>query len=122
MGLFEQIYGSSTQIIAEMAVTNTTGIIYTVPAGKVFHLVDANLKTNAGAAGVGDMSLHDSDTIHIRHICFVDVRSNNQGIVNMDHFDPAHPMKLTAGQYIEVESDTGSLEAEGDIFGFESNA
>lgn len=108
-----------TQILEEAIATNETVIVYTVPVGKVLWLIEAMLVTDAGATGTGEVELRTDADAHIRHVCFVDVRSNNQGIVVADHFQPCRPVKLTAGQDIAVISSAGSLAAQADIFGFE---
>ncbi len=112
-------HGPRTQIFKEENATNETVIIYTVPDGKEFHFIEATLKTDAGAAGTAELGVRDGDDVLVRHVCFVDVRSNNQGIVGGDTFEPAFAPVIPAGYDIFVTSDTGSLEAEGDIFGFE---
>lgn len=114
--------GSRTQIVTDEVVTDGTAIVYTVPVGKVFKIVEAMLKTDAGATGTGTIAIRNESDAHVRHICFVDVRSNSQGIVDADHFQPSEPVKLPAGYDITVISDSASLEAEADIFDWEEDA
>ncbi len=114
-----EFHGPRTQIFKEVIVTDDTAIVYTVPDGKIFHLIESMLVTDAGAAGKAEVGIRDENDVHIRHINFVDVRSNNQGIVGADHCEPGWPIELPSGWDITVMSDTASLEAEVDIFGFE---
>ena len=39
------------QILAEDSAVNTTTVVYTVPAGKKFHLISSDLDTDGGAVG-----------------------------------------------------------------------
>ena len=112
-------HGPRTQIFKEAKATNSNAIIYTVPIDKVFWIIESMLVTDAGAAGKAEVEIRDENDVHIRHLNFVDVRSNNQGIVCADHFEPGWPIEMSAGEDIVVISDTGSLEAHADIFGFE---
>ena len=112
--------GPRVKILEEAIATNETVVVYTVPEGKVFKLVEAMLVTNAGAAGTAELMIHNSG--HVRHIGFVDVRTNNQGIVLADHFNPSEPIPLPYGCAIQVVSDTALLAAEADIFGWEEDA
>ncbi len=115
-------HGPRTQIFKEAKVTDGTAIVYTVPINKVFWIIESMLVTDAGAAGKAEVEIRDESDVHIRHLNFVDVRSNNQGIVGADHFNPSWPIKMLEGEDIAVISDTASLEAHADIFGFEVDA
>ena len=119
---FQKLYGTLDQIIDEAVATDETVVVYTVPAGKKFDLVEAMLVTDAGATGTGSVEIRSPADAHIRHLCHMDVRENNKGVVPADHFQPCYPLTLTAGQDIAVVSDSASLEAQCDIFGFESDA
>ena len=112
--------GSRVQIVEEAIATNETVAVYTVPEGKVLKLVEAMLVTDAGATGTAEIEVFNSE--HIRHICFADIRSNNQGIVLADHFQPSEPLKLPFGCIINVISDIALLAAQADIFGWEEDA
>ena len=112
-------HGPRTQIFKEETVTDGTEIVYTVPVGKEFHFIEAMLRTDAGATGVSEIEVRDENDVHIRHVCNMDVRENNKGVVPADHFEPAYAPVLPAGWDITVISDSASLEAQADIFGFE---
>ncbi len=117
-----EFHGPRTQILDEAVATNETVIVYTVPVGKKFFLIEAMLVMDAGATGVGEVEIRSVANAHIRHICHMDVRENNKGIITSDHFEPGWPVEMSIGQNIAVSSNTGSLEAQCDIFGFEVNA
>ena len=44
-------HGPSTQILLEDSAINDEAIVYTVPVGKIFHLISAGTSTNGGAIG-----------------------------------------------------------------------
>ncbi len=115
-------HGPRTQIFKEVIATDETKIVYTVPVGKEFHLVEAMLRTDAGATGEAEIGIRDEDDVHVRHICNMDVRENNKGVVPADHFEPAFAPVLLEDWDICVVSDSASLAAEADIFGFETPA
>lgn len=117
-----EFHGPRTQIFREAKIIDGTIIVYTVPTGKKFFLIESALVTDAGATGSAFVEIRDVLDAHVRHINFMDVRSNNQGIVGADHFEPGWPVEMAAGEDIAVQSSTSSLEAECDIFGFEVDA
>ena len=112
-----EFHGERTQIILEEVATDETVVVYTVPTGKKFWLIEAMLVTDAGATGTAEVEIRSATDVHLRHICWADVRSNNQGIVLGDHFEPGWPVEMSAGQDIAVTSGAASLEAQADIFG-----
>lgn len=117
-----EFHGPRTQILEEVAVTEDIAVVYTVPEGKKFFLIESMLITNAGANGIAHAEIRSALNVHIRDINFVHVRANNQGIVFADHFEPGWPVEMSAGEDIAVTSDTASLEAQCDLFGFEVDA
>lgn len=117
-----EFHGARTQIIDEAVATNATVVAYTVPTGKKFFLVECMLVTDAGATGNGMIELRTDLDVHIRHLCDMDVRENNKGVIPADHFNPCWPIEMSAGQDIAVTSDSGSLAAQCDFFGFEVDA
>ena len=117
-----EFHGSRTQVIDEAIATDERVVVYTVPVGKTFWLIEVMLVMDAGATGEGYVELRTDAGVHIRHICHIDVRENNKGVIPGDHFEPGWPIELTVGQDIAVVSDSASLAAECDIFGFETNA
>ncbi len=114
-----EFHGPRTQILKEAAVTNDTAVVYTVPAGKKFFLIESMLKTDAGAAGVGHGEIRTALDVRIRYINFIDVITNDQAVALADHFEPGWPVELAVGEDIAVTSDVASLEAQLNIFGFE---
>ena len=115
------LYGPITQILLRTLVTDGIEVCYTVPVGKKFYLVSSMLQTNAGSTGNANVRLRNESNEDIIHLNCMDVRSNNQGIVPGDHYTPAFPLKMTAGQNIVVESGSAGLQAESDLFGAEVN-
>ncbi len=115
-------HGPRTQILVEKIATDETVIVYTVPVEKEFHLVEAMLRTDAGATGEAEVGIRDENDVHVRHICNMDVRENNKGVVPADHFEPAFAPVIPAGYDIVVISDSASLAAQCDLFGFETPA
>lgn len=114
--------GPRTQILTEAIATNETVVVYTVPTGKVFWLIECMLVMDAGATGTGEVEIRTNAGVHIRHLCNINIRENNKGIVPSDHFEPGWPVEMSEGQDISVMSDTASLAAQCDIFGFEVDA
>ena len=117
-----EFHGPRTQIIDEATAVNETTIVYTVPSGKKFFLIESMLKTDAGATGTAEVEIRDNSDVHLRDINFMDVRENNKGVIPADHFNPCWPIEMSEGEDICVISDSASLEAQADIFGFEVNA
>lgn len=117
-----EFHGPRTQIFKEVIATDEIVVVYTVPVGKKFLLIESMLVTDAGATGEGYVEVRSETDVHIRHLNHMDVRENNKGVIPGDHFEPGWPVTLTAGQNIAVVSDSASLEAECDIFGFEVDA
>jgi len=117
-----EFHGPRTQIFKEIIATNETLVVYTVPTGKKFYLVESMLVMDAGATGEGYVEVRSPTNVHIRHINHVDVRENNKGVIPGDHFEPGWPVELTVGENIAVVSDSASLAAECDVFGFEVDA
>ena len=114
--------GPRTQILTEAIATNETVVVYTVPVGKKFFLIETMLVMDAGATGTGEVEIRSDAGAHIRHVCNINIRENNKGIVPSDHFEPGWPIEMSEGQDISVMSDTASLAAQCDIFGFEVDA
>ena len=115
-------HGPRTQILQEGIATDESVIVYTVPVGKEFHIVECMLVTDAGATGVGEVEIRDENDVHVRHLCNMDVRENNKGVIPADHFEPAFAPVIPAGYDIAVMSDSASLAAQCDLFGFETPA
>ena len=117
-----EFHGPRTQILTHQTVTDGTAVVYTVPVGKIFWLIESMLKTDAGATGAADVKIRDESDVIKRHINWMDVKENNKGIIPGCHFCPCWPVEMSAGEDIAVTSDSASLEAECDVFGFEVNA
>ena len=116
-----EFHGPRTQILAEKTATDSSEIVYTVPVGKKFFMIESILVVDAGATGNAEVEIHTPTHVHIRHLNWISIRENNKGIIPADHCEPSWPIELLAGQHIMVTSDTASLEAQADIFGFETN-
>jgi len=117
-----EFHGPRTQITTEAIATDETVVVYTVPTGKKFCLIECMLVTDAGATGSGMVEIRTPLGVHIRHLNHMDVRENNKGVIPADHFEPGWPIEMSVGQDIAVTSDSASLAAQCDIFGFEVNA
>ena len=115
-------YGPRTQRLIEETVVNDVQIAYEVPVGKKFWLVEAMLVTVATGAGRAYVAIHNAAHVHIRHLCSVNVRENNKGVVLADHFEPGYPIEMAATEHLMVTSDSGNITAECDAFGFEVDA
>ncbi len=111
--------GPRTQIIAEGKATDASVVVYTVPVGKKFWLIESMLVTDAGATGTAEVEWQDELGVHVRHFNFMDVRENNKGVIPADHFEPDWPIEMGPCCTIVVISDSASLEAQCDLFGFE---
>ena len=117
-----QFYGERTQTLLEQTVVNDAAIVYEVPVGKKFLLIECMLVTVATGAGRAYVAIHNEAHVHIRHLCSVNVRENNKGVVLADHFEPGWPIELLATQHLMVTSDSGNIIAECDGFGYEVDA
>ncbi len=108
------------QIILDDEATNETTVVYTVPAGKKFYLIESTLHVTAGAVGFAEVRIrNDSDVIQ-RHTnsIFITILQ----VAPADHFCPNWPIELPAGWDIAVISSVAGLTVECDIFGYETNA
>jgi len=115
-------HGPRTQIFKEAIVTDDTVVVYTVPVGKKFFLVESMLVTDAGAgSGVAFVEIRNVEDVHIRHINNVRIKSQ-AGVILADHFEPGWPVELPAGWDIALTSSVANLITEIDLFGFETNA
>ncbi len=115
-------HGPRDQIFKEATVTNGTVVVYTVPEGKIFYLIESMLVTDVGAgSGVTFVAIRDGDDAHVRHLNNVRIKSQ-AGVILADHFEPGFPVDLPAGYDIALTSSIGSLLCEVDIFGMLVNA
>jgi len=113
-----EFHGPRTQILDNDTAENTTTVIYTVPANKIFHLIETSLSCDSGAIGFAKAAIrNDSDVIQ-RYINCIKVGAVATA-VKADHFNPGFPVELLAGWDIVVSSDIASLIANLGIFGFE---
>lgn len=104
-----------TQILLNADATNTTTIIYTVPANKKLYLAEASLHAVANIAGTLWVLIRDTGDTTIRYLCFA--RMIVGAAFVRDHFEPRDYVAIPAGYDIVVGSDTASLLARGGIFG-----
>lgn len=111
-------HGPRTQILENDTAENTTTVVYTVPVGKTFWLVEAELSCDAGAIGISKASIRNELDVYQRSICCVKIGATATAI-KADHFNPGFPVELKTGWDIIVESDVSGLVSALSIFGFE---
>ena len=117
-----EFHGPRTQILEEGKATDEAVVVYTVPVGKKFYMIESILVVDAGATGTAQVEIHTEAHVHIRHLNWMMIRENNKGIIPADHCHPAWPIEMSAGEHIMVSSNAAFLEAQCDIFGFEVDA
>jgi len=107
-----EFHGPRTQILDEGTATNATVIIYTVPANKIFWLMEALLTVDGGAAGQARIEIRNATDVHVRDVCRIEVVTA-VGVAPSDHFQPQYAIEIPAGYDITIISGAASLVAEG---------
>jgi len=112
---------NKVQRLLEEEATDETTVLYTVPAGKQFHIVSSILFTDNGAVGFASIAIVTGADVHKQYLNQLSIKTE-VGIIPADHYSPCWPMDLVAGEKIVLFSSVASLVAKGDVFGYEANA
>ena len=112
---WKSIIDEGTRKIVTTAVTNGTTTMYTVPAGKIFYLIFAQLTHRVSGATANPQSY-----FRIAAIEFMNLQMKNAD----DHFfsivgNFTIPLKLVAGETVQIVSSSGDVETKGSIAGYE---
>ena len=111
-------HGPRTQILLEASATDDHAIVYTVPDGKIFHLISAGTSTDGGAVGTVKACIHNALGVVQKTIGKMKIGATTLVFPSIP-FSPNWPVKLIAGWYMCIHSDAASLEGTLSIFGLE---
>lgn len=108
------------QVLAYDTVINGAQVVYTVPAGKVFFLCEANLLSISNVTGKIALTIYDAAPALLLTLGGISmIVAQSQGT---DHYTYWPPIELPAGYSIRVESNIAGLEARSSIFGWIEDA
>jgi len=116
-----EFHGPRTQILLEASATNDDVVVYTVPAGKKFWLISAGVHSDGGAVGTVKGCIHNALDVIQKTIGRIKVGATALVFPSVP-FQPSYPVEMSAGWYMCIHSDVGSLEGTLSIFGFEVDA
>jgi len=111
-------YGPRTQILLEDSAINDDVIVYTVPVGKIFHLISAGVSTDGGAIGTVKGCIHNELDVLQKTIGKMKIGATTLVFPSIP-FSPNWPVKMIAGWYLCIHSDAVLLEGTLSIFGLE---
>ena len=106
-----------TQICTYAAIINGLAIIYTVPAGKHFCLIESLCRMTVAATGMGRVTYQTAGGMSYRTLC--SIWYDAFGYSGDSSFCPAYPLELVEGERLVVVSSALVLSVEGHIFGWE---
>ena len=113
-----EFHGPSTQILLEASIINDHIAVYTVPEGKIFHLISAGTSTNGAAVGTVRGCIKNDLGVIQKTIGLMKIGATTLVFPSIP-FSPCWPVKMTAGWYLCVHSDALVLEGTLSIFGLE---
>ena len=93
---------------------NSTETIYTVPTGKVYLIIAADLSYWTDEAALGDVGLLEFAGNEVMNLACTNITSD--GGVETMNFIP--PVRLTAGQTVQVTSNSTQLSAQAHVIGY----
>lgn len=105
------------QALAWKSVTNATGIVYTVPAGKLLLLTYAMLQCNGDAAGSGELYIRDLGDVLVWTILRVRCKTS-VGAYPCVCSPFVYPIEIPAGYDVAVISGASGLDVCGAIAGW----
>lgn len=111
------LVNSGTRRISSVSVTNGLVTFYTVPTGKEFYLFSSMLSYITTAATETIASFRIGQIISL-----VMVSPATADVQNAVTSSPAAPIKMVAGEVIELSSGGGDLKATGSFVGYEIDA
>ncbi len=114
---WKAIIDSGTLILNDGQAANATVTIYTVPAGKVFYFVSANVSCYTTADVDKEARLQDESGNDIFR-----VQASGDNAYNTASTSFAIPLKFIAAQAIKLVSDNANLVGIASISGYEVNA
>ena len=116
-----QFHIPGTQILLEASATDDDVVVYTVPVGKIFHLVSAGTSTDGGAVGTVKGCIHNALDVVQKTIGAMKIGATTLVFPSIP-FSPCWPVIMTAGWNMCVHSDAAILEGTLSIFGIEADA
>lgn len=109
-----------TQVIERKTANDGAVTIYTVPAGKVFHLCTSGIGFTTNIQGSGYTCVTKNDHAFLTDILRFYHHADTSMLGDSVNYWP--PMELPAGYYITVVSDSAGLVVAGWVYGWVEDA